>query len=232
MSKQYQMAQHVYCCETGERTVFLDLIRDRYYILRDRQSAWFSEIQAAAHAGRPTDDIAAAFARHLCAMGILSEAPVGQRIKPVALPDPPSGAHFGSVGLRTVRPGLSQTVYFLTALADALRLEIFASISGQTEAARRWKEKASRSSAATLSDITVLTDTFHKLTPYFFSTHDACRWRSLVLFRFLTLQGIQPDWVFGVRTRPFAAHCWIEAGSVILNDHFETVSPFTPIMKV
>jgi Transglutaminase-like superfamily len=38
--------------------------------------------------------------------------------------------------------------------------------------------------------------------------------------------------VFGVNADPFEAHCWVQAGSVVLNDTLGRVSSFTPIMSV
>jgi hypothetical protein len=38
--------------------------------------------------------------------------------------------------------------------------------------------------------------------------------------------------VFGVREAPFTAHCWVQDGAVVLNDHLENVDLYTPIMTV
>ena len=59
-----------------------------------------------------------------------------------------------------------------------------------------------------------------------------CLLRSFVLLRVLLRQGYAPRWVFGVRTWPFAAHCWLQAGEVALTDFADTLQPFTPIMAV
>jgi hypothetical protein len=52
---------------------------------------------------------------------------------------------------------------------------------------------------------------------------------SLLLLHFLKLRGVEADWVFGVRTHPFEAHCWVDVGGVVLNDSLEHVRWFTPI---
>jgi hypothetical protein len=59
-----------------------------------------------------------------------------------------------------------------------------------------------------------------------------CLFDSLALIHFLARFGLYPDWVFGVQADPFEAHCWVQAGSVVLNDTVERVSAFTPIMYV
>ena len=38
------------------------------------------------------------------------------------------------------------------------------------------------------------------------------------------------DWVFAVKGAPFAAHCWIQLGDIVLNDSVENVRAYTPIM--
>lgn len=38
--------------------------------------------------------------------------------------------------------------------------------------------------------------------------------------------------VFGVTGQPFAAHCWLQTGQAILNDSYERVSRYTPILAI
>ena len=59
-----------------------------------------------------------------------------------------------------------------------------------------------------------------------------CLFDSLALIHFLACFRLYPDWVFGVNADPFEAHCWVQAGSVVLNDTLGRVSSFTPIMSV
>ncbi len=59
-----------------------------------------------------------------------------------------------------------------------------------------------------------------------------CLFDSLALVRFLSGYDLYPDWVFGVQEDPFRAHCWVQAGEVVLNDHLDNVAVYTPIMTV
>jgi hypothetical protein len=59
-----------------------------------------------------------------------------------------------------------------------------------------------------------------------------CLFDSLALIHFLAQYGLYPDWVFGVSADPFEAHCWVQAGQVVLNDTVERVSAFTPILTI
>jgi len=56
-----------------------------------------------------------------------------------------------------------------------------------------------------------------------------CLQRSALLVRLLADQGLGADWVFGVRTWPFRAHCWVQIDGVCLNDDAERLRPYTPI---
>lgn len=73
---------------------------------------------------------------------------------------------------------------------------------------------------------------FVRLRPFVFTSHDACLLECLVLSEFLARKGVHPNWVFAVQFEPFAAHCWLQLGSIVLNDSVERVSHFNPIMIV
>jgi hypothetical protein len=67
---------------------------------------------------------------------------------------------------------------------------------------------------------------------FLFSSKDECLYDSLALLEFLARYRIYPDWVFGVQTRPFAAHCWVQQGDIVFNDTVEHVTGYSPIMIV
>jgi len=56
-----------------------------------------------------------------------------------------------------------------------------------------------------------------------------CLPRSLALFDFLARRACPAQLVFGVRTHPFEAHCWVQAGNIVLNDTLSRVRWYTPI---
>ena len=59
-----------------------------------------------------------------------------------------------------------------------------------------------------------------------------CLQRGFQLKRLLNRQGIAADWVFGVNTWPFVAHCWLQTGDLVIADRIERVRLYTPIMAV
>jgi len=58
-----------------------------------------------------------------------------------------------------------------------------------------------------------------------------CLQRAFQLRRLLARRGIAVDWVFGVRTWPFGAHCWLQSGDMLVGDRLERVGRYTPIMR-
>lgn len=59
-----------------------------------------------------------------------------------------------------------------------------------------------------------------------------CLFDSLCLMRVLLAQGVSADLVFGVRGRPFAAHCWVECEGEILDDGGEACASFVEIVRI
>lgn len=56
-----------------------------------------------------------------------------------------------------------------------------------------------------------------------------CLSDSLALIGWLFERGEGATLVFGVKLDPFAAHCWVQSGDVVLNDRPERVERFTPV---
>ena len=59
-----------------------------------------------------------------------------------------------------------------------------------------------------------------------------CLIRSFMLLRLLRRHGHDARWVFAVRTWPFEAHCWLQAGPVVLDDSVERLVAYRPILVV
>ena len=102
---------------------------------------------------------------------------------------------------------------------------------GALYSAFTWIEHFKPSSrSAQPRDITVLHDSFRRLRRWLPWSY-VCLFNSLCLARFLIERGCCVDLVFGVRGRPFAAHCWVEAGGVVLDDGGEDCAAFTEIAR-
>jgi hypothetical protein len=74
-------------------------------------------------------------------------------------------------------------------------------------------------------------DDFHRWVPYA-PVSGKCLLRSFMLLRVLRRADFDAHWVFGVRTWPFHAHCWLQCGDLVLDDDADRVAAFTPILVV
>lgn len=59
-----------------------------------------------------------------------------------------------------------------------------------------------------------------------------CLQRGYMLHHHLRCAGAPARWIFGVRTWPFLAHCWVQIDDQVVGDSLERVGGFTPIMAV
>jgi hypothetical protein len=64
------------------------------------------------------------------------------------------------------------------------------------------------------------------------SAADRCLSRSLALADQLARRGCRTQVVFGVKLAPFAAHCWVQADDLVLNETVEEVARYTPILVI
>ncbi|NOW48417.1 hypothetical protein FHW96_004605 [Novosphingobium sp. SG751A] len=62
--------------------------------------------------------------------------------------------------------------------------------------------------------------------------YDQCLLRSLAMMHCLLANRVPANLVFGVATRPFRAHCWLQHGGLVLNDTLEGIGNYTPILVV
>ena len=69
---------------------------------------------------------------------------------------------------------------------------------------------------------------FHRWVPYA-PVSGKCLLRAFMLLRLLRRHGHNARWVFGVRTWPFQAHCWLQVGDMVLDDDFDRLVAFQPI---
>lgn len=77
--------------------------------------------------------------------------------------------------------------------------------------------------------VAAVTAAFTRLLPWV-PGQCACLYRAFLLLFMLRRAGQNAAWVFGVRTWPFSAHCWLQIGDAVLDDDPERVSRYTPIM--
>ncbi|MEJ2795999.1 lasso peptide biosynthesis B2 protein [Sphingopyxis sp. CCNWLW8] len=66
----------------------------------------------------------------------------------------------------------------------------------------------------------------------FFPAKRRCVPDSLALAAILWRRGCAAEVFFGVRLDPFAAHCWVQHGALLLSDPLDSVAEFTPVFQL
>lgn len=73
---------------------------------------------------------------------------------------------------------------------------------------------------------------YRTIRPFVFSSRAECLLDSLSLVEFLASFELYPAWVFGVRTWPFRAHCWVQSSEAIFNDVPDHAKSYATILSI
>jgi len=235
---RYLLARHVFVCLSGEQAILLDLHRDQYLALSDESSRLLG------HAVVdwpivPTGPVSTqqevdAAVGELAARGLITldplrgkpagtieySQPTGTLIPPAQLFADSHGQQASSRASRLARIAIAAVQARLWLRLRSI--EWIVNNLSRTEVRPPLDESAARKHVAL----------FYAARPFLFSSRNACLFDSLALLLFLRQLGVYPHWIFAVRTGPFAAHCWLQSGHVVLNDTVDNVRSYTPIMSV
>lgn len=239
---RFFLTPNVFFCFHGDYCVFLDLRQDEYYCLRrsgtngfgDFVSGWPLLSGTGAKDQFEHDADIEARLQELEAAGLLTTCcNDGKEAAPVSVQPPERSLHGEREDASRQKPlGPGDIAGFLAACGSAaLRLQ-WRSIEDIVHAVERRKMKhGEKGTKADLQKIIEIMSRFDRLRPWFPRKY-LCLFDSLALIEFLARHNEFPTWVFGVRTEPFRAHCWVQQGEVVLNDRLDRVRSFTPIMAV
>ncbi len=231
MEQGFSLNNTVHFCRADGTFIFLDCRTNRYACLKPEQASQFQEILDAGGSAGSLSSRTRSFAGYLVRSGILVERP-GAACSLQETPGPRTRASLLDERQTSDRGALIAIPAMARSVLSAWRLTRQSDMTLAMEAVRNWRSRTHRHSSAYGRDARQITLAFHDLTPFFFTAHDACLFRSLALMRFLTLHGCSADWVFGVCYCPFLAHCWVERDGEILNDYLENVSAYRPILRI
>jgi Transglutaminase-like superfamily len=236
---QYWLTTHTFLCSVDDGVMFLNLKTHRYFGLGSRHC----EALGASISGWPLHNSqnpnrrsADAANRHelidlLKSRGLLTS--VGSLGKPASEVQIQADTSLDFVG-RTA-DDIPITFRNATAFASAVCLAAaqlrFFSLEQIIRMLRRRGHPGppgpvDRSEA----DVRRLVALFRRLATWTYTTKDACLFDSLALVLFLRHFHVRAQYVIGVRTKPFRAHCWAQMGTRVLNATLEQASEFTPIL--
>ncbi len=204
-------------CRVGDRLVFLDRKRDRYFgislaleqeLLKARDGHW-----------RPTG---------LLASGLVIES--GEAACPIR-----ATCHvIPQAGLLEHLNISAPNLLLARAIAGQLRARVDIACRGFDRALRsleRLKASASKTGRPCFVDLAMIASS-HYRSRLITSSTSQCLPNSLALARHLVSHGYNARLVVGVKLRPFEAHCWVEHDRLVVSDHLEMIQTFTPILAI
>lgn len=236
----YLLAKHIFGCEIYGQVVFLDLNRDKYFRLDREDSALVIqfvnpptvsdtyELNSPASANERASQVA----DHLVMQGILTPPVHGAEGRGLTRRSSPTTTIHGAGDKHDSNIDAREVFRFLRSGSSAAwRLRRWPLLRTVTTMRLHKEGRRTESNPNNLERTRHLVRAFDAMRPIFPREY-LCLFDSLALMYFLLDYEISPEWVFGVKTDPFEAHCWLELGGVLLNDTPEFVRDFSAIMVV
>jgi len=216
----WRLTDSVTACIAAGRVIFLDLARDRYFALPDALNEPFASWLT----GPTASDLPMALRMALVELAIVSAVRAGHLA--------PTPCHVGMpVALDaeklapapiTFRNLVGVAAAVVTAWRD-VRSKPLASILG------RRLPPADFAAPINRADKLARVAAFRSIRP-FIPVPRVCLHDCLALLEWLGPSRAGTQLVFGVSAYPFAAHCWVQSGGRVIDDHPESVSRFEPIL--
>lgn len=236
--ERLSLAPHVRACHADGQVILLDLRRNRYVGVGGRHmSALVQQVQdwpvAPVSSVADADPAATgALMQRLLTQGLLTSHPSSRR-KDSAIQEATSTLDFEGVPTGSIVNAPRVGRFLRSVAVTSLRLR-FRSLYGieRTLTAHRARHQAALADGASREAMFVVAAAYDTLRPFALTARDKCLQDSLALIDFMASERLFPRWVIGVKTRPFAAHSWVQCGGAVLNDQHEHVRRFRPILVV
>lgn len=225
---RYSLHEDISFCRLDGGLIFLDTRQDRYFRLSSRLERAF--IDYLENDGCGPSDIGKLLERGILAPTATST----ERSWPTTL-DVPNCSAFESFPvekkLRVAQ--LLQVSAIVCSTRIQLRFRRLKEILDSLIAYRR--DRVSQPSpvpaAPTIARLREATSIFRRARLYT-PIEPCCLLDSLALAKFLARNGLYAHLVFGVTGDPFSAHCWLQVGTLVLNDSVGNVDTYTPIRVI
>lgn len=229
----YLLNPHVFCCHTGRYSIFLDLRRDLYLSVQQDELSRVIQHSSSGDSHAPDSsshpmaesDLLVELARQNL---ITNNLRIGKPIFPGTSPSQlaPSLVHH-----RRAPTGPRHIVAFIHAMVRTSLDLRYCGLDTIVQRLTSYKSRHPTAPATDIQRVQELVYIFMRLRP-FYPKHAVCLYDSLALARFLTTFGVSPSFTVGVIADPFAAHCWLQYATFLLNETPEEASRYTPILCI
>ena len=226
----YQLREDLSCCDVDGHMIFLDTAQDRYFMLTGALERAMRRFQA-------HEDVAPTLLEDLAAKRVLVEARHPKARAAIANIQRPSRSAIEQP-VATDNPRLGATLVFeIMAIIWSIRRQLkTCALKANLDEASAYRDRKrglheAATSAALEASLLHANRQFVRARRYV-PIEPICLLDSLSLLRFLSRRGLSANIVFGVTAEPFAAHCWVQAGDIVLNETLSDANAHTPIRKV
>ena len=214
----YHLSPHLHHAVADGRNIFLDLMRDRYFALGDRQDRTFTRWWAGEILSQQDHHILSRLAQ----TGIIRIGTDMAVRRVDALPGRISALDADD-GDRVAISALGAAVLAILAAKHRRRGALGASLAAVGRHALPMRPSFELATvirhARAFQRAALLT-----------RTRDQCVPCSVALTIHLRRRAIPARLIVGVSGRPFAAHCWVQVDDIIINDMTDHVAAFVPIL--
>jgi hypothetical protein len=227
---RYQLREGLSCCDVDGHMIFLDIVQDRYFKLA-------GPLEKAMRSFQAHEDVASALLDDLATAQILVEAPDWKSSAAIAHIQRPTRSAIEqatAVAGRGLNPAIViEAMAIIWSTRRHLRTRTLKTNLDEASAYRDKKTGALEVAAPNaLEDDLLRANEQFTLARRYVPIEPICLLDSLSLLRFLSRRGLPAHIVFGVTSEPFTAHCWVQAGDIVLNETLSDANAHTPIRMV
>ncbi len=206
----------VHFCLLGERSIFLDVARDRYFgASPETTRALIRAIDGTSILGSDEAKLQPLLNEGLLCVTLHPARPLAETLAVTAVRD--------LIGEGAAPLGLTCLAIVLQLRAQhELRRRGLGTVIGKLmhiQPGTRFRAIEQVAAAHRASDLII-------------SPHQRCLMKAVGLFDLLVRSGHRPDFIMGVRDYPFTAHAWIQLGDMVIGDRRERVARYRPILAI
>ncbi len=225
----YRLRENLSYCDVDGQLIFLDVAQDRYFKLT-------GVLENAMRRFKTHEEVAPTLVNDLVAARILVEAPnLRARAAIADIRRPTCSAIEQLATISAQRIGMPPALEVMAIVWSTRRQLKTRTLKTNLAEASAYRDKnTGEHEVATPAAPEILlqaTGQFARARRYV-PIEPICLLDSLSLLRFLSRRGLSVNIVFGVTPEPFAAHCWAQAGDMVLNETLFDAHAYTPIRVV